>query len=152
MLGKSGLGGQVALAAEQWLQKKKPVPGLVLLRTIIKYFATNRACEILFNINGQAACKIRNSSLDGFINCWDCILQGMREPPNETQLEFMLYEAIRLHPDSKEDIARYDRIEEGSGGDRSYQFLHKCVCRAVRVKRTRENLFEQHKHFGNLEI
>ena len=26
MLGKSGLGGQVALAAEQWLQKKKPVP------------------------------------------------------------------------------------------------------------------------------
>ena len=40
MLGKSGLGGQIAYAAEQWLKKKKPVPGLVLLRIIIKYYAT----------------------------------------------------------------------------------------------------------------
>ena len=88
--------------------------------------------------------------LSGFLNSWDCILQGMREPPNETQLEFMFYEAIRSHPDLKEDIAHYDRLEEGAGGDRSYQFLHNCVGRAVRVKRMRDNLYQQRKNIGGL--
>ena len=151
MMGKGGLGGQIALAVEQWLLKKKPAPGLVLLRIIIKYFATNRACEILYNINDLAMCKIRQQAgLSGFLNSWDAILQGMREPPNVTQLEFMFYEAIRLHPDVKEDIAHYDRLEEGAGGDRSYEFLYNCVCRAVRIKRMRENLYQQRKNIGNL--
>ena len=98
----------------------------------------------------QCARSDSKGGLSGFLNSWDSILQGMREPPNETQLEFIFYEAIRLHPDVKEDIAHYDRLEEGAGGDRSYEFLYNCVCRAVRVKRMRENLYQQRKNIGDL--
>jgi hypothetical protein len=47
MLGKSGIGGSISILVEKWLLKREPVPGLLLLRVIIKHFATYRDCEIL---------------------------------------------------------------------------------------------------------
>ena len=77
------------------------------------------------------------------MNMWSMVLQGMREEPSETQLEYLFYGAIREHRDVKEDIGHYDRLEEGSGGDRSYTFLYDCVSRAVRIQRLRKNRQDQ---------
>ena len=109
------------------------MPGLLLLRLMVKYFATGRAADFLYNINDLQRVAIRGGNLEGFMNTWIMVLQGMREEPAEVQLEFIFYEAVQDYQSLKEDIAHYNRLEEGSGGDRSYKFLFDSVNRSLRL-------------------
>ena len=45
------------------------------------------------------------------------------------------YEAIKSHRGIAEDIAHYERLDEGSGGDRSYPYLYNAVDRYLRRAR-----------------
>ena len=148
--GNGNISKQICLEVEKLLKKGEPPPGLLLLRVIIKYYATNRACEFLYNINDLAQARVRDGNLEGFISTWNLVLQGMREKPSESQLEYMFYDAIKDHKDVKEDIAHYDRLEEGSGGDRSYQFLRDSVNRALRIQRMRGNRKAQSQALGGV--
>ena len=75
----------------------------------------------------------------------------MKKPPPDDVLEHFYYEAIRDVAELSEDIAHYDRLDEGSGGDRSYQWLYQVVERRVRQKRTRQNMLEMQESLGSLE-
>ena len=44
------VGRIITQTAGNWIKEGKSVPGLLLLRIIVKYFATGRAADALFNI------------------------------------------------------------------------------------------------------
>ena len=78
---------------------------------------------------------MKNSNLDNFQNSWEMVLDGMRSPPPEEVLEHFNYEAVKSHRGIAEDIAHYERLEEGSGGDRSYSYFYNAVGRYIRRTR-----------------
>ena len=57
---------------------------------------------------------------------------GVRSSPPEEVLEHFYYEAVKSHRGIAEDIAHYERLDEGSGGDRSYSYLVSVVDRYIR--------------------
>ena len=59
-------------------------------------------------------------------------MDGMKSPPPEEVLEHFYYEAVKSHRGIAEDIAHYERLDEGSGGDRSYSYLVSAVDRYIR--------------------
>ena len=95
--------------------------------------------------------KCKSGSLERFQNNWVAIIHGMKKPPPDDVLEHFYYEAIRDVAELSEDIAHYDRLDEGSGGDRSYQWLYQVVERRVRQKRTRQNMLEMQNCLGSLD-
>ena len=50
----------------------------------------------------------------------------------EEVLEHFYYEAVKSHRGIAEDIAHYERLDEGSGGDRSYSYPASAVDRYIR--------------------
>ena len=75
---------------------------------------------------------MKNGNLGNFQNSWEMVLDGMKSPPPEEVLEHFLYEAVKSHRGIAEVIAHYERLDEGSGGGRSYSFLVSAVDRYIR--------------------
>ena len=137
------LGRQITQKVEDCLKQGKSAPGLVLLRMILKYYSSGRHAEAVFNLNDLQKVTIKGGNLEGFQNTWNMVLKGMRKPPDEETLEFLYYEQVKYWRGISEDIAHYDRLEEGSGGDRTYGFLYGSVERSIareRKKRVQQEL------------
>ena len=60
----------------------------------------------------------------------------MRKLPGNGVLKFIYYMAVKDWHEIAEDIAHYDRLEEGSGDDRGYEFLHEAVNRCLERRKT----------------
>jgi len=132
---EGNLGRNITQTAEDWIKQGKSVPGLVLLRIILQYYATGRQSDAVFNLNDLQKVQIKGGNLEGFQISWDMVLKGMRKPPEEDTLEFLYFEAVKDWRGLSEDIAHYRRLPEGSGGDRSYKFLYDSVGRCLQVAR-----------------
>ena len=76
-----------------------------------------------------------NNNLEGFENTWNMVLSGTRREPAVDELELLYFERIEKFNGISEDIAHYNRCDEGHP-DRSYQFLRDAVARYL--KRTRQ--------------
>ncbi len=63
------------------------------------------------------------------------VLSNMKAPLEDEILEVIYYEAVKSFPHISEDIAHYNRLEDGAGGDRSYKFLYEIVNRQMARKR-----------------
>jgi hypothetical protein len=76
----------------------------------------------------------------------------MRRVPHAEDLENIYYKAVKEHKGLAEDIAHYNRLEEGSGGDRSYEYLFKAVHKFLsrsRQSRNRDNLSTAYSSKGD---
>ena len=120
---------------ESYVKQDKAIPGLVILRKIVEYYSTSRQAEVIFHITDLGKVQVKNSNLENFQNSWEMVLDGMKSPPPEEVLEHFYYEAVKSHRGIAEDIAHYDRLDEGSGGDRSYEYLYNAVDRYIRRSR-----------------
>ncbi len=133
----------------KWFKEGESVPGLLLFRIVLRYYATGRAAEALYNINDLQRIGVRE--FESFMNTWEMVLEGMRIRPPDEHLECIFFEAIKEHRASgtgaciHKDIAHYNRLEEGSGGDRSYQCLVDSVNRCIKLARQSVNRAEIEK-------
>ena len=84
---------------------------------------TNRTADAVYNFSDLQRVKMRNNQLESFRNTWNMVLTGMKKIPDADVLELLYFERIDRHPGISEDIAHYNRLDEDSGGGRSYQFL-----------------------------
>ena len=62
----------------------------------------------------------------------------MKKVPDDDILEHLFYEAVKGWRGIAEDIAHYERLDEGSGGDRSYQYLRNAVERFIRREKQKK--------------
>ena len=126
------------------------VPGLVLLRLIMNYYATSKHSEVVYSIRDLSSVQIKSGNVEGFQTSWDMILKGMKRSPDKETQEFLYYEAVKDFKGIAEDISHYERLEEGSGGDRSYEFLHESINRHIRIQRQQRMRKDITKALGNL--
>ena len=99
------LGRCITQKAEDCLKNGKSVPGLILFRLIVKYYATGRHVETVFNLNDLQKVVIKGGKFEGFQNTWDMVLKGMRKSPDDDVLEFIYYKAVKNWRGIAEDIA-----------------------------------------------
>ena len=134
------LGRCITQLVEDWLKIGRSTPGLLVLRTIIRYFATGRAPDALYNLKDLEKIQIRSGNLEGFLNTWFLVLKGMRKEPDIEMMEITFFDAIKDHKALAEDIAHYKRYGEGSiHEDRSYEYLMRCANNSVRIARQEAN-------------
>ena len=69
---------------------------------------------------GLQKVHIKGGNIEGFLNSSDMVLNSMRVVPEDAIIEHVLYEAAKGWRGIAEDIIHYERLDEGSGGDRSY--------------------------------
>ncbi len=99
---------------------------------IVRWFATGKTAERLFNLRDLQHVRVQGGNLQGFQSSW---LTGMKSLPDDETLEVLYYEAVQHHRGIAEDLAHYNRLEKASGGDQSYRFLYERVERYLRVSR-----------------
>ena len=90
-----------------------------------------------YNLTDLQKVKIAKGNIEGFQSTWIMVLSGMRKQPEEDILELLYYERVEAFQGIAEDIAHYNRLHEGSGGDRSYAFLFDAVQRYLQRTRQR---------------
>ena len=106
-------------------------------------YSTCRQAEVLFNLNDLQKVQIKNGNIEGFVNSWGMVIEGMKRVPDEDTLQFVFYESAKSWRGIAEDIVHCERQDEDSGGDRSYQYLRNAVDRFIRrekQKKVREDL------------
>ena len=109
------LGRQITQKAEDSLKQLRAARGRAILRLIIRYYLTNRTAEAVYNLYDLQMVKIVKGNLEGFQSTWIMVLSGMREQPGDDILELIYYQAVSKFSGLSEDIAHYDRRDEGSG-------------------------------------
>ena len=67
------------------------------------------------------------------------VISNMRRRPDEETMEVIYHDAVKAYPGLSEDMAHHNRLDEGSGGDRSYEFLYNSVSRYIARKRHDRN-------------
>ena len=77
------LGRNITQIVEDWLN----VPGLLVLRTVSRYFATGRAPDALFNFKDLERVQLKGGSLEGFLNTWYMVTNGMKKVPDHEMQE-----------------------------------------------------------------
>jgi len=92
------LGRKITLTVAKWLSEGKSAPGLLLFRIVVRYYATGRAAEALYNINDLQRIRIHGNDLEQFMNTWEMVLEGMRIRPPDEQLEFIFYRNWSFYP------------------------------------------------------
>ena len=136
------LGRLISLAAERAIKSGRSIKGRELLRMIIQYYKTNARAETVYNINDLQAVTMHGDgykSLENFQNWWQAVIQSIDDMPTDTILEHVYYKKIKHSKCIAEDLAHYNRLEEGSGGDRCYQFLRGAVDRYLKRERQEKN-------------
>ena len=131
------------------LKGGRALKGREIFFVVQRWYATGKTAERLFNLRDLQAVRVANGNLQGFQNSWVMVLSGMKTSPDADTLEVVYYEAIQGHRGLAEDLAHYNRLEEGSGGDRSYAFLYECVERHLRVTRQAKTREELHRGIGS---
>ena len=143
------LGRIITQESEMALKGGRALKGREIFFAVQRWYATGKTAERLFNLRDLQAVKVVNGNLQGFQNSWVMVLSGMKSSPDADTLEVVYYEAIQGHRGLAEDLAHYNRLEEGSGGDRSYAFLYECVERHLRVTRQAKTREELHRGIGS---
>ena len=143
------LGRIITQESEMALKGGRALKGREIFFVVQRWYATGKTAERLFNLRDLQAVKVVNGNLQGFQNSWVMVLSGMKSSPDADTLEVVYYEAIQGHRGLAEDLAHYNRLEEGSGGDRSYAFLYECVERHLRVTRQAKTREELHRGIGS---
>jgi len=143
------LGRIITQESEMALKGGRALTGREIFFVVQRWYATGKTAERLFNLRDLQAVKVVNGNLQGFQNSWVMVLSGMKSSPDADTLEVVYYEAIQGHRGLAEDLAHYNRLEEGSGGDRSYAFLYECVERHLRVTRQAKTREELHRGIGS---
>ena len=111
------------------MKEDRAIGGLEILRMILRYYQTNKTADTIYNLTDLQRVRMKGSNAEGFQNTWTTVLKGMRKQPDEDVLEFLYFERVEKFHGIAEDIVHYSRLEEGSGGDRSYDFLFTSVQR-----------------------
>jgi len=93
----------------------------------------------MYNLNDLQQIKIKAGNLEGFQNSWIMVTSNMRKLPEIDILEDCYYEAIKGYPGLSEDMAHYNRLDEGSGGDRTFDYLYNSVNRYLARKKQDRN-------------
>ena len=97
---------------EDWFKASRSAPGLLILRTVTRYFATGRAPDALFNFKDLEKVQLRGGNLEGFLNTWYMVINGMKKVPDIEMLELIFFEASKDQRELAEDIAHYNRLGE----------------------------------------
>ncbi len=71
---------------------------------------------------------LRGDNIEGFQNSWVMVLSGLSKAPDLDVLEYCYFQQVKGFRPLSEDIAHYNREEEGSR-DRSYEYLYDSVNR-----------------------
>ena len=74
--------------------------------------ATN--AEVLFNLNDLQKINLRGDNIEGFQNSWVMVLSGLSKTPDLDVLEHSYFQQVKGFRSQSEDIAHYNREEEGS--------------------------------------
>ena len=136
------LGRKMQQAADNALKERRSVRGRELFRIIAKYYKTNAKSDFVFGFNDLKDLEVHGSRLGEFLDNWEMVLSGMRNPPAENVLEDLLYGKIHRFDGLAEDIAHYNRLDDDAGGDRSYEFLLSSAQRCANRER-QKNMREQ---------
>ena len=137
MIATGELGRQITQKAEDALKTGRAVRGRELLRMIFQYYQTNRTADAVYNLTDLQKVRIVKGNIEGFQSTWIMVLSGMRKLPDEDVLELLYYERVETFAGISEDVAHYNRLADGSGGDRSYAFLFNAVQRYLQRTRQR---------------
>ncbi len=69
---------------------------------------------------------LRRDNIEGLHNTWVMALSGLSKAPDLDVLEYCYFQQVKGFRPLSEDIAHYNREEEGSK-DRSYEYLFDSV-------------------------
>ena len=67
------------------------------------------------------------------------VTSNMRKLPDEETMEVIYHDAVKGYPGLSEDMAHYNRLDEGSGGDRTFDYLYNSVNRYLARKKQDRN-------------
>ncbi len=140
--------GRVISQAVEDAQNESPtrsLKGREVLWMILDAFATSKFGQAMFNLCDLQEVRLVNFQLETFWYTWVHILTGMKRKPCEEDKEILFYKQIKDHKGLAEDISHYNRLEEGSGGDRSYAFLDESVARFLRITKQAKSRAELSK-------
>ena len=65
------------------------------------------------------------------------VTSAMKTQPDDETKEFFYFEAVEGQGGIAEDINHYDRLDENSGGDRSFEYLFESVNRCIKQEKRR---------------
>jgi hypothetical protein len=133
------LGRRITQAADNARKEKRSLRGREIAWIVINYYSVSRFGNSLHNINDLQNVRMVQYNLEQFQNNWVAVLDGMRRAPHPEDLEDIYYKAICEHKGLAEDIAHYNRQEEGSGGVRSYEYLYNRVSTYLSLTRQKLN-------------
>ena len=104
------LGRNITQIVEDWLKAGRSALGLLILRIVSRYFATGRAPDALYNLKDLERITLKGGNLEGFLNTWYMVTNGMKKVPDIEMQEFIFFEAIQDQRELAEDIAHYNRL------------------------------------------
>ena len=97
-----------------------------MLCIVFRYYAASNNCEVLFSLSDLQKVTLRGDNIEGFQHSWVMVLSGLSKVPDLDVLEYCYFQQVKGFKPLSEDIAHYNREEEGSK-DRSYEFLYDSV-------------------------
>ena len=103
---------------------------------LLSVLCNGQNAQILFSLNDLQKVTLRGDSIEGLHNSWVMVLSGLSKAPDLDVLEYCYFQQVKGFRPLSEDIAHYNREEEGSK-DHSYEFLYDAVNR--HPKRTRQH-------------
>ena len=101
-----------------------------------RYYATGKSAEVLFSLNDLQKVTLRGDNIEGFQNSWVMVLSGLYKNLDLDVFEYCYFQQVKDFRPLLEDIAHYNREEEGSKGQ-SYEYLYDSVNR--HLQRTRQH-------------
>ena len=87
-------------------------------------------------MNDLQKVTLRGDNIEGLHNPWVMVLSGLSKTPDLDVLEYCYFQQVKGFRPLSEDIAHYNREEEGSK-DPSYEYLYDTVNR--HLQRTRQH-------------
>ena len=99
---KSDLGHRVSQMVEDNMNLGRTIPGLVLLRFLVKWYASGTKNEQMYALNDLQRVKISNGNIETMQSLWIMVNTGLRvQQPDET-LEEIYFDIIKDHPSSRQ--------------------------------------------------
>ncbi len=118
----------------------------------MRYYKPHDMAVEYYRVTDVQELKVVDGNLEAFHIQWYKWLAGLKTEPPSEWLEPWYYEAVRNHKGIAVDVATYDRLPEGSGGDRSYEFLVHAVDAYVERQRKKNMTDALTKGSGKLRL
>ena len=129
------LGRQLTQRNEDAIKNElRTARGRELYFLVLKYYSTGRTAELMYSVNDLQAVRMRGDQLEAFGKSWKMVLAGLPKLPDTDILEFCYFQQVAHHKGLAEDVAHYNRAEEGTA-DHSYEFLIRSVERYLQRQR-----------------